>query len=144
LTAARARGLTTSVDAASATPLRRVGDFLDLVRGTDLLLCNADEAAALLGSPDGADITEQGVALSRLIRNVVVKRGGDGAIWCSGGAVVAEVTGPPVAAVDPTGAGDAFAAGLLSAWCSGAAPAEALAAGAELGAEAVSKIGARP
>jgi sugar/nucleoside kinase (ribokinase family) len=45
---------------------------------------------------------------------------------------------------DPTGAGDAFAAGLLGAWCAGAEPAEALAAGAKLGAAAVAKIGARP
>jgi sugar/nucleoside kinase (ribokinase family) len=45
---------------------------------------------------------------------------------------------------DPTGAGDAFAAGLLAAWCSGAGPRAALAAGAALGAEAVARIGARP
>ncbi len=45
---------------------------------------------------------------------------------------------------DPTGAGDAFAAGLLAAWCAGAEPEAALAAGAALGAEAVARIGARP
>jgi len=45
---------------------------------------------------------------------------------------------------DPTGAGDAFAAGLLAAWCSGAEPQAALAAGAALGAAAVARIGARP
>ena len=44
----------------------------------------------------------------------------------------------------PPGAGDAFAAGLLRAWCAGSSPAEALAAGAALGAEAVTQIGARP
>jgi ribokinase len=46
--------------------------------------------------------------------------------------------------VDVTGAGDAFAAGLLSAWCSGASPEEALRAGNRLGARAVSTPGARP
>lgn len=141
LAAARARGLTTSVDAASADPLRRCGGFLDWVRGADLLFCNTDEASALVGGTSPAD---QGIALSSVARNVVVKRGAAGAIWCTGGSVVATVAGPPVRMIDPTGAGDAFAAGLLAAWCSGAGPAEALAAGTSLGAEAVGRIGARP
>jgi ribokinase len=46
--------------------------------------------------------------------------------------------------VDPTGAGDAFAAGLLQAWCSGADPEAALEAGAALGSAAVGRIGGRP
>jgi sugar/nucleoside kinase (ribokinase family) len=137
LAAARARGLTTSVDAASADPLRRSGGFLEWVRGADLLLCNTDEADVLAGAGDP-------VALSSAVRNVVVKRGAAGAIWCTGGRVVATAAGPPVPMIDPTGAGDAFAAGLLAAWSSGADPAEALAAGTTLGAEAVGKIGARP
>jgi sugar/nucleoside kinase (ribokinase family) len=48
------------------------------------------------------------------------------------------------AAVDSTGAGDAFAAGLLAARLDGAAPADALAAGARLAAEAVARPGGRP
>jgi len=50
----------------------------------------------------------------------------------------------PADAVDVTGAGDAFAAGLLGAWLSGATPAEALAEAARLGALAVTRLGARP
>jgi sugar/nucleoside kinase (ribokinase family) len=46
--------------------------------------------------------------------------------------------------LDSTGAGDAFAAGLLTAWFSGSSPEAALDAGARLGAAAVSRIGARP
>ena len=137
LAAARERGLTASVDAASADPLRTAGGFLDWVHGADLLLCNADEARVLSGVSDPS-------ALSSLVRNVVVKRGPAGAIWCAGGRVVASSAAPPVPVIDPTGAGDAFAAGLLTAWCSGADPAEALAAGTSLGAEAVRRIGARP
>ncbi|MGH3680188.1 MAG: PfkB family carbohydrate kinase, partial [Natronosporangium sp.] len=45
---------------------------------------------------------------------------------------------------DPTGAGDAFAAGLLASWLAGAGPVEVLRAGARLGAEAVAGFGARP
>jgi sugar/nucleoside kinase (ribokinase family) len=54
------------------------------------------------------------------------------------------VPGVPAAVVDATGAGDAFAAGLLAAWVAGASPADALAAGARLGALAVTRVGARP
>src|SRR5262249_9129875 len=46
LRAARERGLSTSVDMASAEPLRRVGPstVLDWVHGVDLLFANLDEA----------------------------------------------------------------------------------------------------
>ena len=46
--------------------------------------------------------------------------------------------------VDTTGAGDAFDAGLLAAWLTGAGPEAALRAGCAAGAEAVSRRGARP
>ncbi|GGQ57130.1 carbohydrate kinase family protein [Couchioplanes azureus] len=141
LAAARSRGLTTSVDAASAAPLRRSGDFLELVRGIDLLLCNADEAEVLAG-PGGPE--RQAAVLTSAARNVVVKRGGDGAVWATRDGVLRSVAGVRVPSLDPTGAGDAFAAGLLRAWCSGADPQAALAAGAALGAAAVQRIGARP
>ncbi|MEJ3743550.1 PfkB family carbohydrate kinase [Actinomycetes bacterium KLBMP 9797] len=142
LAAARARGLTVSVDAASAAPLRRVGAaaFLTWVRGVDLLLANADEAAVLAG--DGAP-RAQAAALAEVARVAVVKCGADGAVWASGSSVV---TAPahPASVVDATGAGDAFAAGLLSAWLSAASPVDALSRAAALGAEAVSTVGARP
>jgi sugar/nucleoside kinase (ribokinase family) len=143
LTAARERGLTTSVDAASAAPLRRVGAraFLDWVRGADLLLCNADEADVLAGPGSPED---QASALTAVAHNVVVKRGGDGAVWSRRGGVLRSVAGVRVPMIDPTGAGDAFAAGLLTAWCAGAEPAEALSAGAALGSAAVGRVGARP
>jgi sugar/nucleoside kinase (ribokinase family) len=141
LAAARGRDFTTSVDAASAAPLRAVGDFLDLVRGTDLLLCNADEAQVLAG-PGSAE--DQAGVLTAYARHVVVKRGGDGAAWRSRDGVLRLIAGVRVPSIDPTGAGDAFAAGLLKAWLSGAEPQAALAAGAALGAAAVTKVGARP
>jgi ribokinase len=115
--------------------------FLDWVRGADVLLCNADEAATLAG-PGGP--AEQAAALTDVVRHVIVKRGDAGAVWGErdtalrvGRAVQAEV-------VDATGAGDAFAAGLLAAWTCGAEPADALAAGMRLGAAAVGRVGARP
>lgn len=133
LATARARGLTTSVDAASAAPLRVAAGFLDWIEGVDLLLCNADEAAVLAGRD-----------LTAVAANVVIKRGAEGATWYGRTEPPVAFRGPPVPVVDATGAGDAFAAGLLAAWTGGASSSEALAAGAALGAAAVGRVGARP
>jgi len=143
LAAARERGLTTSVDAASAMPLRRVGAtaFLDWVREVDLLLANADEATVLAGPGTPA---AQARRLGEVARNVVVKNGAAGSVWAGRDGLLVESAGRRVAVRDVTGAGDAFAAGLLSAWVAGAGPAEALRRAAELGAAAVAVVGARP
>ncbi|MEU7944452.1 PfkB family carbohydrate kinase [Micromonospora taraxaci] len=143
LAAARERGLTTSVDAASAAPLRRVGAavFLSWVRDIDLLLVNADEATALAG---GLDPAAQGRVLSATARRVVVKRGAAGAVWVDRTGAVHVASARRTAVVDVTGAGDAFAAGLLTAWLAGATPAAALSRATDLGAMAVSTAGARP
>ncbi|SBT38365.1 carbohydrate kinase family protein [Micromonospora narathiwatensis] len=143
LAAARERGLTTSVDAASAAPLRRVGAtaFLTWVRDVDLLLVNTDEATVLAG---GLDPAAQGRALTSVARRVVVKRGAAGAVWVDRTGVVEAAPARGVPVVDVTGAGDAFAAGLLTAWRAGADPRAALSRAGDLGALAVSSIGARP
>jgi sugar/nucleoside kinase (ribokinase family) len=84
-------------------------------------------------------------ALVARLPEVVVKRGAEGAIWTDGSDEVAVPAAPLSAgALDTTGAGDAFAAGLIAARLRGAAPAEALAAGCELAARAVVTPGARP
>jgi sugar/nucleoside kinase (ribokinase family) len=146
LARAAAAGLTSSVDAASAAPLRAVGGaaFLALVRGIDLLLANADEACALLDAAPAEGAEALAARLSDGVRHAVVKRGAAGAVWAHRGAPIASAPADPAEVVDPTGAGDAFAAGLLAAWLRGAPPAEALRAGARLGAAAVARIGARP
>ncbi|SCG35313.1 carbohydrate kinase family protein [Micromonospora inositola] len=143
LAAARERGLTTSVDAASAAPLRRVGAaaFLTWVRDVDLLLVNTDEATVLAG---GMDPAAQARALSAAARRVVVKQGAAGAVWVDRDATVSVAAARRVAVVDVTGAGDAFAAGLLTAWLTGADPRAALDRAADLGATAVATVGARP
>ncbi|MEV0327230.1 PfkB family carbohydrate kinase [Micromonospora echinospora] len=143
LAAARAGGLTTSVDAASAAPLRRVGAaaFLDWVRDVDLLLVNSDEAEVLAG---GTGPTQRARTLTATARHVVVKCGSAGAVWAGPDGAVTTAPARQVAVVDVTGAGDAFAAGLLAEWLAGATPTVALARAGELGARAVGGIGARP
>ncbi len=128
LTAARERGLTTSVDAASAAPLRRADGFLDWIQGVDIVFANEDEAGVL------------GSALTTAAANVVIKRGVAGAEWLGVGVAAAR----PATAVDTTGAGDAFAAGFLAGWLSGEEPATVLTRATELGAAAVATLGGRP
>jgi len=135
------RGMTVSVDPSSAAPLAAAGAraFMEWVKGAGLLLPNAAEARVLTGLEDPE-------AAARALagpREVVVKLGAAGALWTDGRDVV-RAAAEPATVVDTTGAGDAFAAGLLAARLEGADPAAALAAGCRLGALAVARVGARP
>ena len=143
LAAARERGLSTSVDMASAQPLRQAGPstVLSWVRGVDILFANLDEARVLA---DGSDPLDLARALAAYAANVVVKLGPDGSVWATPEIAVRAPAVPVDPVVDATGAGDAFAAGVLAAWLAGSAPAECLQAGARLGAAAVSVVGGRP
>jgi sugar/nucleoside kinase (ribokinase family) len=143
LVTARERGLTTSVDVASARPLQQAGPeaFLSWVGQVTLLLANADEAAVLTGERDAESAARE---LTTVAEHVVVKQGGAGAVWAKRDGSLTRFVARRVPVVDPTGAGDAFAAGLLAAWVSGADPREALERAGALGAAAVSVVGARP
>lgn len=155
LAAARAVGASTSLDPQSTGVL--TAELLRGLGGVDLLLPNVDELAALVvsekptpaggrlsvESPTGSPAPGSAVRLLDAVRAVVVTGGAAGATWVDRQGTW---TAPArvVAAVDPTGAGDAFDAGLLAAWLRGADPPAALAAGCAAGAEAVSRRGARP
>jgi len=136
---ARSHGMTVSVDPSSAALLSP--EFLDHAEGAGLLLPNVDEARMLSGE---ADPERAARALASRFDEVVVTLGADGALWTDGREIVRADAVPVEAAVDSTGAGDAFAAGLLSARLNGAAPIEALTAGARLAAKAVARPGGRP
>jgi len=125
-----------SVDASSAAPLSTVGAsaFLSWLPPGTLLLANADELAALGSDP---------VALVERGLTVVIKDG-------RAGARIADSTGlrriatTPVPVRDSTGAGDAFAAGLLAARHAGRPLDEAVEAGNQAGARALGVLGGRP
>ena len=141
IAAAHERGLSVSVDPSSAAPLQRGGAaaFLEWVAGCDLLLPNRDEAAVLTGMTDPKAAAR---SLTAHAHEVAVKLGSQGALWTDG---ERQVRAPAVAvlAKDTTGAGDAFAAGLLAARLAGADAADALGAGCALAAEAVTREGGR-
>jgi ribokinase len=142
LDAALGAGAAVSVDAASAAPIRALGaqEFLGWLPVQTLLIANRDEAAVLSGCEDPWLAAAQ---LSRRFPRVVVKCGSSGALVAAAGRVQ-EVAGAAAVVIDSTGAGDAFAAGLLAALRRGADLREAAHEGNLLGARAVSTVGARP
>jgi sugar/nucleoside kinase (ribokinase family) len=133
---ARAQGMTISVDPSSAAPLERFGPgrFLREAAHPDLLLPNRDEAAVLSGEADPAAAAR---ALVAHAREVVVTLGAEGALWSDGRVVLHAAASGTEAALDTTGAGDAFAAGFLAAWLDGAPPGAALERGNALAARAL-------
>ena len=143
LAAAVAAGCTVSLDPASTGPLTRYGvdRWLADTAAATLLLPNADEARLLTGC---ADVAQAARTLAGRHRVVAVSLGADGALWASGDVLVHR-TAHPTEVVDTTGAGDAFAAGLLSAWLPSpdGDPAQILDAGLAEAAEVVRRPGAR-
>jgi len=103
-----------------------------LVRRADLIVVNETEAAfygSLVGEVGGI---------------VATTFGAEGAQISKAGKVVASVKPPVIAAVDSTGAGDAFTAALTLAMIEGQDWQEALAFACAAGAAAAAKPGAQP
>jgi sugar/nucleoside kinase (ribokinase family) len=125
-------GAAVSVDLAAANRIAEFGAeaYADLLRRLrpDLLLCNAREAAVL------------GAVEAPL---VVVHAGAEPTRVLAGDAEL-DVPVPPVRVVDTTGAGDAFAAGLLAGWHRGRSVPEAVEAGHAAAAAVVTVPGAQP
>ena len=132
-----------SIDPASTGPLATYGvdRWLADTAGATMVLPNADEARLLTGCADLADAAR---ALAERHQIVAVSLGAEGALWVSGATLVHRPAHPTVV-VDTTGAGDAFAAGLLAAWLAApdGDPAVALDAGLVRAAEVVRRAGAR-
>lgn len=122
---------------AEAAPVLR-----DLVRRADVVFATEPEARLVLGDPRGCD---EPVSLARALAalgpgQVVLKRGARGAVAVVDG-VVHEAPLHRVEAVDPVGAGDAFAAGYLAELLAGLDVPERLATAAAAGAFAVTVHG---
>ncbi|HEX2771685.1 MAG TPA: carbohydrate kinase family protein [Micromonosporaceae bacterium] len=143
LASATAAGCTVSVDPASLGPLRGYGVDRWLEDTASALGSStvADEARLLTGC---GDVAAAARALAERHEIVAVSLGADGALWASGDVLVHRPA-HPTDVVDTTGAGDAFAAGLLAAWLASreGAPADALDAGLARAAEVVRRPGAR-
>ena len=138
---AHERGCTVSLDTASVGPLESNVDLImSALPRVDVLLANAAEAAVLVGTDDPEHALE---VLHELVPVVVIKLGPRGAVAATPDDRL-ELPAATAEIVDTTGAGDAFAAGFLPAWLSGAPLGQALAAALALAAEACSRVGAGP
>lgn len=136
LSQARRAGALTSVDASSVPLIELVGAEALLAwcnhLGVEVLFCNADEAVAL----EHERLIDSGPPV------VIEKRGSRPAMVVLDGEVhhVDAVAG--IDAVDTTGAGDAFAAGVLVARAQGASWLDAVGAGHRLASRAITQLGA--
>jgi len=109
-----------------------------LIERCDLVLGGEGELEALAGGT-GRELAERCRALGP--REVVIKRGPDGAAALGPDGAWVETSPAPVRDVDPVGAGDAFDAGYLAARLNGRPVSESLELGARCGARVAAAVG---
>ena len=114
--------------------------FWKLIEGpVDLLFCNLDEARALTGQTDPVDCARQ---VHHHAADVALTLGADGSLLMREGQVI-PVEGVRTEAVDTTGAGDMYAAGILYGITNGLSWKEAGHLASHAAARIVSQMGAR-
>jgi len=141
---AQALGVPVSVTPGSTGYLAQYGaqNFLDDIQGAHLVISTLAEGQLLTGHDDPMKV---GTALLDHAPIVVLTRGSRGAILFQRETPAIEVPAPRVAKlVDPTGAGDALAAGFLAHWVTSHDPEAALRSAVVVAARAVMLIGGRP
>jgi len=115
-------------------------DFESLLDGSvDLLFCNEIEAAALTGESDPIHAAH---AIHKKCANVALTLGKKGSIIMHGGEAF-PVEGVEVEAIDTTGAGDMYAAGVLYGITHGYSWQHAGRIGSHAAAKVVAQLGAR-
>jgi len=115
-------------------------DFQALIEGSvDLLFCNHDEATALTGESDPINAAH---AIHKHCENVALTLGKKGSIIMHAGEAF-PVEGVEVEAIDTTGAGDMYAAGVLYGITHGLTWQQAGHLGSHAAAKIVAQLGAR-
>lgn len=115
-------------------------EFWGLIRGpVDLLFCNLEEARSLTGLSDPISCARE---INRHAQNVAMTLGPDGSILMHDGTAV-PIEAVPVDAVDTTGAGDMYAAGLLYGVTAGMPWSKAGHLASHAAARVVTQLGAR-
>jgi fructokinase len=139
---ARACGRKTALSLSDAFCVDRHREgFLRLIaEGVDILFANEAEVCALFECNDFGDAA---ACAAMAVPLAVLTQSEHGSVIIQDTEMV-EVKAAPAQVVDTTGAGDAYAAGFLTAFTRGAPLAEAGALGARAAALAISRIGARP
>jgi len=139
---ALALGVDVSVDPGSAGYLadRGIETFQRVFAEATVLFPSLDEGVALTGLTQPDDIA---LALGASGALVVMTMGIAGVVIAEGG-VLTRVAAVPATVTDPTGAGDAFAAGFLYEWVRSRDAVAAASAGALVAARSVTVVGGRP
>lgn len=137
------RGIQVSVDPGSAGFLADYGSarFMAAVWGASLFFPNLEEGRMLTGLSDPDEIA---TALLEHFRLVALTLDTEGVVLARRGSPIVHIPAIVADIVDPTGAGDAFAAGFLSEWLRTGDDEGAVHAGVQTGATAVTTIGGRP
>lgn len=137
---AKRHGVTVSLDLADPGVVQRNHAVVAQVaeRDADILFANAEEAAALTGSPP-EEAVEQ---MARWVEVAVVKCGAEGS-WLQRGAERVRVAARRSEAVDTTGAGDLYAAAVLYGLCRGWDLARCGRVASHLAGRIVEQVGAR-
>lgn len=117
-----------------------VARFREVIAAATVLLPNLAEGRLLTGLDDPADVV---VALAADFPVVALTLGGEGVLVASGGEI-SRVEARRSTVVDPTGAGDAFAAGFLMEWVRSGDAVASAEQGATAASYAVLGIGGRP
>jgi sugar/nucleoside kinase (ribokinase family) len=114
--------------------------FLELIEGpVDLLFCNHEEARSLTGLDDAIECAQW---IHERAENVALTLGPNGSILMHKGETIA-VEGVEADAIDTTGAGDMYAAGVLYGITNGLSWQQAGHLGSQAAARIVSQLGAR-
>ena len=145
LRAASQAGLRSSLDVVESPRLHETEYLWPCLPYLDIILCNQQEAEILTG--EAQPVKAAAVLHSHGAKTVIIKAGAQGC-WLSdegslGGARLQKrIPALDVQAVDTTGAGDAFAAGLIAAIMNGQDISEACHAANQAGARVVTALGA--
>jgi sugar/nucleoside kinase (ribokinase family) len=105
----------------------------------DLLFCNLEEARSLTGLIDPVDCAQQ---IHRQAADVALTLGADGSLLMHGGKAV-PIEGVTTRAIDTTGAGDMYAAGILYGITNGLTWKQAGHLASHAAARVVAQMGAR-
>ncbi|MCX6048231.1 MAG: ribokinase [Chloroflexi bacterium] len=119
----------------------------DELANVDVLTPNESELRILLGLPpdDPTDTVELASRLRAFgVRNIVVTRGGNGALIIHADGAIEPIPGVRVNVVDTTGAGDAFTCALAVALAEGKALSDAVRFATVAGALACTQLGVIP
>lgn len=135
---AKSRGILTSLDVVQSPKMDQPQFLWPLMPYLDIFLCNAFEACHLSGKNDPIEAARK---LRTYGANIVIVKLGAEGCWIESGEFSQLVPGINVEVVDTSGAGDAFAAGLIASLLCGSDPISACRSANQAGAGVAAKYG---